>query len=316
MAAPLALSVEGKSATGAYALPKQHPTALVVYAHGYGHTSDSWQKHMRVTAADHGAIAVAMDYRGLNILEEDDDKDGLRDATGWPVMAGAQDSIAAAQHFEALCPTIEKIVIFGVSMGGNSSGLAVALSGEAKRSDGKPLFDYWVDVEGAVNVIETYQGARALAPFNAFAAQAQADIEEEMGGSFESAPEAYRDHCVVCRVEDIAASGVKGVIVVHGVDDGLVPYNQGVEMTHALVAEGVPVDMTTVGTKDGDDGNDTSATGYAGGQLDENYNSPFAGHASETSSTHPVMRISFEKLWELLKGVEMAPYSGAIVNES
>jgi acetyl esterase/lipase len=306
VARPLAIDVEGESATGQYALPQDDPKALVVYGHGYGHTSDSWVEHMNWTARKLGAVAVAMDYRGLNILAEDDDEDGLRDATGWPVMAGAEDMIAIAEHFEALCD-IEQIVIFGVSMGGNSTGLAVA------KSEG--LFDYWIDVEGAVNVIETYQGARALAPFNAFAAQAQADIEEEMGGSFESAPDAYQEHCVVCRVGDVAASGVKGVVVVHGVDDGLVPYNQGREMTLALRAEQVPTHMFTVGLKKTSGDRDTSATGYVGGAVDDGYNSPLAGHASETSWTHPVMASAFEALRALLNDGAEIKDGETVVNE-
>ncbi|MGH2807021.1 MAG: prolyl oligopeptidase family serine peptidase [Actinomycetota bacterium] len=312
---PLALTVEGEVATGSYALPQEKPQALVVYGHGYGHTSDSWADHMTWTARKLGAVAVAMDYRGLNILEEDDDNDGLRDSTGWPVMAGAEDMIAIAQHFQELCDSIEQTIIFGVSMGGNSTGLSVALANGLKSATGGPLFDYWIDVEGAVNVIETYQGARALAPFNAFAAQAQADIEEEMGGSFETASDAYREHCVVCRVGDIAASGVKGVVVVHGVDDGLVPYNQGREMMLALRAEQIPIHMYTVGVKKTDGDRDTSATGYVGGAIDESYNSPLAGHASETSWTHPVMATAFEALRAILNDGTVVEDGETPVNE-
>lgn len=53
-------------------------------------------------------------------------------------------------------------------MGGNVSGPAAAA--KAKRADGRPLFDRWVGVEGAYNLIQLYQLARALAPANSFAA--------------------------------------------------------------------------------------------------------------------------------------------------
>jgi acetyl esterase/lipase len=221
-------------------------------------------------------------------------------------MEGAEDSIAAAQSFQANCKSIKQVVIFGVSMGGNSSGLAVALSKNAKDAKGGPLFDYWVDVEGAVNVIETYAGASALESVNEFAAHAKADIEEEMGGSFSEVPDVYADHAVVNHVDDIEASGVKGVVVVHGLDDGLVPYNQAREMTTLLARAGVPTDMYTIGRKSDAPDHDTSLTGYVGGQLDPDYNSPLAGHASETSQTHIVMATALDRLWGLVKGVAPA----------
>lgn len=287
-------------ATGRYALPKSKATGLVLFDHGYGHTSASWVKHMQ-NAARRGLIAVALDYRGIEI-SPDSNGDGLPESRGWNVMKGAEDTIAAAQLFEARCRSIEKIVVFGVSMGGNTSGLAVALASEARRSDGGPLFDYWVDVEGAVNVIETYLGARLLAPINAFAANAQADIEKEMGGSIEENPEPYAERSVVTRIDDIKASGVKGVVIVHGVDDGLVPYNQAREMNALLTAAQIPTDMYTVGRESPETDGDTTATGYIGGAIDDNYDSPLAGHASEKSEVHIVMVTAFERLWGLFEG--------------
>jgi hypothetical protein len=101
-------------------------------------------------------------------------------------------------------------------MGGDASGLAVAA--RATRSTGAPLFDQWFDVEGAVNVIEIYSAARALAASgNTLAANATADIEREMRGTLEERPEAYTTRTVVRRAEDITAPGVMGVTMVHGV---------------------------------------------------------------------------------------------------
>jgi hypothetical protein len=88
-----------------------------------------------------------MDYRGLEFLP-DSNEDGLPESRGWPVMTGAQDSIAAAQLFQSRCPTIQKTVLLGVSMGGNASGLAVSLAKDAKHPDGSPLFDYWGGCRG------------------------------------------------------------------------------------------------------------------------------------------------------------------------
>ena len=117
---------------------------------------------------------------------------------------GAVASIAATKAFEQACPFVKTIVAYGISMGGNTSGLAAA--SHATRHDGRPLFDYWWDIEGATNVIETYAGARALAATgNAFAVGAQQDIEAEMGGPIEAQPQAYVDHAVVTHGPDSEA---------------------------------------------------------------------------------------------------------------
>lgn len=203
----LDLRAEGQPAHGLYAVPDTTPDALVVFAHGYGHTSESWRQHIRDTVDGTDAIALAMDYRGTEITADPDG--GLPSSRGWQVAEGAADSIVAAQLFEASCPELDTIVIYGVSMGGNTSGLAVAAG--ATRSDGQPLFDWWFDIEGATNVTETYQEARAVAlSGNEFAAHAQADIEREMGGTFEEVPDVYLERTVVNRAGDIAASGLRG----------------------------------------------------------------------------------------------------------
>jgi hypothetical protein len=191
-----------------------------------------------------------------------------------------------------------------VSMGGNTSGLALALAAEEKRSNKDPLFDYWIDAEGAVNVTETYFGARALAPGNEFAKNAHEDIVQEMGGvEFEENPEPYQEHSVVNRIEEIEASGVKGVVVIHGANDGLVPINQSRELVGELVEQEIPVDMYTA-LRNGPDGESgTTATGYAG--VDPG----IAGHASERSTTHFVMVTAFDRLKAMiLDDYEPGPY--------
>jgi hypothetical protein len=301
-------------ATGLYSVPrKKRVRGLVVFAHGYGHTSESWRHHL-IEASRHGLIAVAMDYRGLRILP-DDNGDGLPSSRGWPAMTGAEDSIAAAQVLQAACG-VDRVDIFSVSMGGNMAGLAVALAGERglTKTDETPLFDHWVDVEGAVNVTETYNEARTLAPVNEFAANAVADIEAEMGGPIEEQPMAYRDRTVVARIDDIAAAGLRGAVVIHALDDGLVPYNQSREMATLLGLEGIPTDMITVGFRDEDSERETTLTGYAGGQLDDGYTSPIAGHASEKSTTHIVMQTALERLWAIVDGDAPSGYRECLVN--
>lgn len=295
---PLSLPVDGGNATGQYALPDtKDPKTLVVFAHGYSHMSASWVEHMRAAAAEHGVIAVTMDYRGTYT-----DKDG--NIRGWFVKEGAEDMIAATHLFQDACSSIKETVLFGVSMGGNSSGLAVARAATEKNAQDGPLFDYWFDIEGAVDVLETYAGAAALAGSgNAFANNAKADIEDEMNGTFAEDPEGYADLAVVSHIDEIAASGVKGVVLVHAIEDGLVPYNQAREFVPMLIGSGIPTEMFTAARK-GSGESGTTATGYSGHD-----DSPFAGHASEKSTTHVVMVTALSRLWELVDdGVAVETY--------
>lgn len=293
------VTVDGETAEGFYALPDDHPVGLVVFSHGYGHSSYSWQHHLRRVADELGVIALAMDYRGLTFLSTEK-APGIPDTRGWNVTTGAADGIAAAQWFEDRCNTIETIVNYGVSMGGNTSGLMAAAG--ATRDDGSDLFDYWIDVEGAVNVTETYLAARAAAPANAFAAQAQTDIEAEMGGPVESQPAEYLERTVVTHAGGMKAAGLKGVILVHGVDDGLVTHDQSAQMRAVLNAVGIPTQMFTVTLRSPESEQETTLTGHVGTEIDPDYTSPLAGHASEMSTTHIVSVTGFARLSALFGG--------------
>ena len=284
------LLVEGQPAPALVALPRKKPRGIVVFDHGYGHTMESWRAHAARTADMLGVIAIAPNYR--NQQTGPTRPDGLPSSRGWRVAEGAVDSIAYAQHFESLCRPKGTNVVYGVSMGGNTSGLVVAA--RPKRSDGSPLFDYWVDVEGAANVTETYLGASALAPGNAFAKNAKDDIEEAFGGSLAAKPDVYAQRTVVNRTGDIAGAGLKGVVVVHGAMDGLVTHDHSRQLQALLRARGVPVDMWTAVTRKAGTEAGTTIDGYVIGEQ-----SPFAGHASETSTTHVVGRAGFAALERL-----------------
>jgi pimeloyl-ACP methyl ester carboxylesterase len=322
MSRPITLSVEGEPATGHYAMPSRTPTQLIVIGHGFGHTSFSWVEHMRRFARNpseggFGVAAVTMDYRGLKILP-DDNADGLPESRGLPVMNGAEDLIAAATALQAACPTIETTILLAVSGGGAMSGVALALAGQKgiTQRGGGPLFDYWLEVEGVANLVETYLEARAAEVVlnNETARKAKADIERETGGTIEEHPEAYVERTVVARVEDIEASGVKGVVLVHGVDDGLVPYNQSRELATLLGFAGIPTDLFTVGRRSPQSERETTLTGHVAGSLDPDYTSPLAGHGSEKSTTHIVMVTAFRRLAALLRGNAPETYQEFVVD--
>jgi acetyl esterase/lipase len=302
----LDLTVDGQPAWGLYAMPAKPAKGIVVFAHGHGHTAESWRKHIADTARRDGVVAVAMDYRN----QIDTPGSPLPTSYGWRVIEGAADSIAAAKTFNDLCPMAKTIVMYGVSMGGNTAGLAVAA--KAKRSGGAPLFDYWFDIEGATNVTETYLEARGLAVTgNATAKTAVAEIEQEFGGPFESNQGTYLANSVVTRAEDMKASGLKGVVMVHDVDDGLVGYNQSPEMAARLRQVGIPVDFWTALTHGPGSEAGTTLDSYVTGNI-PGFESPFAGHASEASDTHIVGNASFERLAALFAGTVPACRYGVL----
>ena len=290
----LEFTSHGQPAKALYALPSGTPRGIVVFDHGYSHTMYSWARHMARTSRQLGVITVTPDYRGQ---VDDLRHQPLPSSRGWQVQEGAEDTNAVAQLFDRLCLKGRgHNVLYSVSMGGNTAGLALAA--QPRRSGGRPLWDEWVDVEGAANVLETYQGARLLAPVNGFAANATADIEREMGGTFEQRPERYRQLSVVNRTQEIAASGVKGVVMLHGVADGLVTHDISRQLQVLLRAQGVPVETTAFVTRSTSSEPGTTADGYLPTGLD----SPFAGHASEASETHDVGLAGFAALAELYRG--------------
>ncbi|MHB8572068.1 MAG: alpha/beta hydrolase family protein [Candidatus Dormibacteria bacterium] len=285
---------------GLYALPSGPPAGLVVFAHGYRNSSQSWTGHL-TDAAGQGYVAVAVDYRGLGPAP---------DYRGWPARAGAEDLVTAGAYFQQLCG-VSSVGLLGVSMGGNMSGLAAAAG--ATRTSGGPLFNYWVDVEGATNVSETYGEALVVGQAHnysasaAYADGARADIEAEAGGTPLTATTAYRDITVVDRVQDIAAGGLSGVVIVHGVEDGLVPYDQSRELATGLRALRVPTDVYSVlrRTSDRDPGHDQTTLLSDAGLGDQD---PFAGHGWEGSNTHIVIMTGIHQLYSLMQGG--APPSG------
>jgi len=85
------------------------------------------------------------------------------------------------------------------------------------------------------------------------------------------------------------------VYMVHGVGDGLVPYNQSVELATLLRANLVRTEFTTVLTRGPASEPGTTIDGYA---PIPGHTSPFGGHASEASKTHIVGVEGFRLLRE------------------
>ena len=290
---------DGVDTYATWAAPQGKPKAVVVFAHGYSHGARSWRHHAE-WAAQRGAVAVAPTYR-LTVEQPSDGSNPRKpfEARGWRVTEGAQEMVAFAQDLRKRCD-VRQVIIFGVSMGGNSSALAVAMAGERRLGaggDGEPLFDWWINVEPVTNLPGIYQLARAAGTVNPFARNAQLDMEEEFGGTFEQVPGAYSRANPVERVDDIRASGVRGVSIVHAVGDALVPYEHARELQARLTDVGVRNHLVTILTRSTDTAADSSLDAslpLPGGPL-------LVGHADETrTDDHLVMREALAQLDALL----------------
>lgn len=272
----LNITVAGTPTFGFYSLPAGTPKGIVVVGHGYPTTAASVAPLLPGIAQRDGVIALAMDYRGTVDLTPTTSR-------GWRVQEGADDSIAAAKLFATTCSVTGPITAFGISMGGNMTGIAVA--SHATRAPGVPLFDYWFDVSGVTDVPEIYTDATAIAQvplgsIQTLGVNAKADIEQEMGGNVLLKLGTYLNRSPVTRAGDMKASGIRGVVIAHGVIDGEVTSDMSVQMAAALALAGIPTDISVSVFK--------SPTAPPGLTLDGDvlglipgYMSPFAGHVQE-----------------------------------
>ena len=87
----------------------------------------------------------------------------------------------------------------------------------------------------------------------------------------------------------------------HGVGDGLVPYNQGRELRLRLQEVGIPAEFHTFLTRGDSSEPGTTLDGYLPNPTGL-YTSPFAGHASEASETHIQNVTGFDRLAQLFTG--------------
>lgn len=255
----------GVFADGLVGRPVGEPTAFVLILHGYGHKAEIHRGHLQRLAAQ-GYLAVAMDYRG----------------EGFALATGAADSIAATRDLRGDLPAY----LYSVSMGTAPAGMVLAeLPG---------VFEYWVDNEGLSDLAEIWAGATVLAPANAFAAKARDDIERECGGTPAQEPACYAERSAMTRAVEF--EGLRGVVLTHGLNDGLVPYDQGRKMQAALAATGVPTEFYTYARcAAGQEG--TTLTGYTplGGQG-------VAGHGTESNDAHCLTGLSFRLLDDVIAG--------------
>lgn len=199
-----AVQVGAEVAHGYLAYPVDRtPTVLLVYGHGCcGPRSMAKIDERLAFARTHAAVVVAMDYRGRG---------------GWDVAAGAADVVAATEALQRRFP-IERTVIWGLSMGAEVTGMAVAA-----RPD---LYDWWVGTAGVYDLVSQWAtpGFRTL-------------IEAETRGTPTSRPAAYRQRSPVHLAADM--KGIEGAVLVHGAGDPIALQDQAWRMDRALTEAGI-----------------------------------------------------------------------------
>lgn len=262
---------------------------LVVMVHGFGHTVQaSWVPHMIETVARApGTAAVAMNFR---------------DNFGFPIFQGAEDTIRGTLYALDRLPNVDTTVLYTVSMGAAIGGTALHIA--PAYHDGAGLYDHWFAIEPAANPLETYLAAKAIAPAVPIGETASEGMERDAGGTPAEAPDAWLLRIPVLHVAEMKAAGLQSTVVVHGLYDGLVPYDQGRELTTALVAHGMSVEMYTVLRGAPGHTSGTTPTSHLGQpQYDPNEQYlHLAGHGSEADRDHIVVATGLERLFAFLDG--------------
>jgi pimeloyl-ACP methyl ester carboxylesterase len=212
---PFVLMVGEEAASGYVGVPVGGTAStLVVLAKAFGEAAKDWVPLMQELAGQ-GHLAVAMEYRGSTAPWPD---------PAWKVAAGAQDTLAATLALQALHPEVDRTVLYGVSMGGEVSGLAVAHAPPG-------TFTYWLEGAGVMDLASEWAELPLFRPM----------IEAEAGGRPDQVPVAYQGRSPVHTVPSIARQGLTRVYLVHGQGDVVVPAEQGERMYQALRRAGVPV---------------------------------------------------------------------------
>lgn len=300
---PSARSTDGETVMATMAfVPDSQPTKLVVFCHGYGHTvEDAWLEHMKRTATADVAV-VSTNYR---------------DNFGFPSLRGAEDTIIATRNALKRFPSVKTVYALGVSLGGNVCGNAITES--AKQSPtGKSLYDYWVDVEGLSNLTESWVEAKAALP------DAAAGMERDAGGTPADKTQEYVRRSPALNTRTMKSGGLQAVAVIHGFNDGLVPYNQGREMATALLAAGIPTQFFNVIFDGAEQTSGTTLTGdvglITGGEapdVNDELGLNLTGHGFEGDYGHPVIRAGFDQLQLMLDGkFPTTPYGESVINST
>jgi acetyl esterase/lipase len=209
------VTVGGQVATGLLAVPANPaPAVLLVFCHGFGGAASNFNGNL-ADAANRGYLAVAMDYRGAQ--------------SAWKVWTGWQDTLAATLDLRARYPSVQRTIVWGISMGGEVSGLAVAYAPAG-------TYQYWVEDAGVEDLVEEWATEPGF----------QGAIQAETGGNPAQVPQAYLDRSPVAHPLDIGREGLARAFLTHAAGDTIVTSTQADEMAAGLAAARVPFTLYAV----------------------------------------------------------------------
>ena len=134
-----------------------------------------------------------------------------------------------------------------------------------------------------------------------WAVQMVMDLEEEFGNPILSLSN-YTDNSPLFLANQMKTSGIKGVVIAHGVLDGEVTSDQSVQMLTTLLLNGVPTDISAVVTKTPGTPSGLTLDGDLLG-LVPGYESPFAGHVSQLVMNTALAKLDLDALLEVWPAV-------------
>jgi dipeptidyl aminopeptidase/acylaminoacyl peptidase len=227
---PITVTVDGQPATGLLYLPySQQPgdlpvNQLVVFCHGHTDTAATEASYLIPLAAHTGAPVLAMNNRGA--------------PGAWNPTTGWQDTLAATRWYKHQHPGIRLTVLWGWSMGGMTSGLALA-------HEHHRLFDYWVASFPVVEDAGACVVYKALGAVDGEPGAGQ-EVQNDAGGCNPAqCPTNYMERSPTFLAARIH---VRRAIFLHGLGDDNSPYEQSREMQAALQVHGIPTSMYSVAT--------------------------------------------------------------------
>jgi hypothetical protein len=261
------------------------PTRMIIFCHGHTESMHAFDNYLpQFTDGDTATLAITYRF---------DDQ--------FPVLTGAEDVIYAAMYMLGRFPSVETVYLYSASMGGAIAGTAIAES-QHYTLPGNRRFEYWVSASGVTNLIELYAEAALFDP------KAKTQIEQDTGGTPLNKPQEYIRRSPALRATDLKAAGLIQAELIHARNDGMVLYNQALELSGALTACGVNASLNTLNCFSGN--GDPGATIYSDVGLPDNVacllagcslsNERVAGHVNTADVNNPSSKAGISILHSLL----------------